>query len=558
MKKLLTMLAAGLLICTAARGADWYVKAGADGDGTKISPFGDPWKALEKAVRGDVIHVAQGGYNGKGGSGHFVIKVPNLTLVGGYNADFSARDPFKNLTILERAKDFRGDWTGLPEGIIAGDQHADHGGLIVDGFVLNGESRNVYGPEGDINIAKSYKGVAFLANKSNIKIRNSIIINPLGDGVYCAWSGKDNEIANTFIVNTFYNAVATRSAQPDSEVRITNCTIAFCWFYPSKGGGMSVFVGRQGKTIMENNVFAFNQTEGDEAGFGVSNTFGNSETTLVNNLFFQCQGGYYKYMDGNKQSLIVWKPADLKDLNKDGEPFMLAAAGGNSDEDPKMAPDKAYFEKFSNFVASRPGKLNMDAMNQWRRSVGLPLQAEPGSKRKNYGMAYPLASVVPNLASKVKDRGVRIDGPFKAYGGGGRAAAKEGPAAVPGSAPKDYAEVAFEAFKKGAEGVKQLSGKPVTFKAGLGMTATSWLLKAAPREDYACVRLLAPGETDATRRYVFGYLLKGSAADKDWAKFLKKRDALNKEGVIVKGTAFYVGSDTYEYPVGIIIDEVEK
>ena len=359
-------------------------------------------------------------------------------------------------------------------------------------------------------------------------------------------------------MNTFYNAVATRSAQPDSEVRITNCTIAFCWFYPSKGGGMSVFVGRQGKTIMENNVFAFNQTEGDEAGFGVSNTFGNSETTLVNNLFFQCQGGYYKYMDGNKQSLIVWKPADLKDLNKDGEPFMLAAAGGNSDEDPKMAPDKAYFEKFSNFVASRPGKLNMDAMNQWRRSVGLPLQAEPGSKRKNYGMAYPLASVVPNLASKVKDRGVRIDGPFEAYGGGGRAAAKEGPAAVPGSAPKDYAEVAFEAFKKGAEGVKQLSGKPVTFKAGLGMTATSWLLKAAPREDYACVRLLAPGETAATRRYVFGYLLKGSAADKDWAKFLKKRDALNKEGVIVKGTAFYVGSDTYEYPGGIIIDEVEK
>jgi hypothetical protein len=72
------------------------------------------------------------------------------------------------------------------------------------------------------------------------------------------------------------------------------------------------------------------------------------------------------------------------------------------------------------------------------------------------------------------------------------------------------------------------------------------------------VRLLAPGESDATRRYVFGYLLKGSAADKDWAKFLKKRDALNKEGVIVKGTAFYVGSDTYEYPVGIIIDEVEK
>ncbi|MCX6560187.1 MAG: right-handed parallel beta-helix repeat-containing protein [Candidatus Aminicenantes bacterium] len=557
MKKILAILAAGCLICAAAQAADWYVKAGSDGDGTKAAPFGDPWKALEKAVRGDVIHVAQGRYNGKGGSGHFVVKVPNLTLVGGYSADFSARDPFKNTTILERAKDFRGDWTGLPEGIIAGDSHADHSGLIVDGFVLNGESRNVYGAEGDINIAQSYKGVAFLANKPNIKIRNCIILNPLGDGVYCAWGGKDNEIVNTFIVNTFYNAVATRSAQPNSAVKIKNCTIAFCWFYPSKGGGMSVFVGRQGQTIMENNVFAFNQTEGDEAGFGVSNTFGNSDTALVNNLFFQCQGGYYKYMDGNKQSLIAWKPADLNDLNKDGESYMLAATGGNSDEDPKMSPDKAFFEKFSNFVASQPGKPNMDAMNEWRRSVGLPLQAEPGSKRKNYGMAYPLSAVAPNLVAKVKDRGVRLDGPFAVYGGGGTAA-KAGEEAAPTAAAKDYAEVVFDAFKKGAAGVKQLAGKPVAFKAGLGMTATSWFLKAAPRENYACVRLLLPGETDATRRYVFGYLLKGSAADKDWAKLLKKRDSLNAEGVTIKGTAFYIGSDTYDYPVGILIDEVGK
>jgi len=319
MKTMFAVLLAVFFMCAAAQGADWYVRAGAeDGDGTKAAPYANLWKALDKAARGDVIHVAKGTYNGKGGSGHFLIKVPNLTLAGGYTDDFSARDPFHNLTILERAADYKGDWTGLPEGIIAGDQHSDHSGMIIDGFVLDGRSRNVYAGEGgDIVIGESYKGVAFIANHPNIKIRNCIILNPLGDGIYAAWGGKENEITNTFILNTFYNAVATRSAQPNSVVKIKNCTIAFCWFYPTRGGGMSVFVGRQGQTIMENNIFAFNQTEDGEAGYGVSNTMGNFDTVLMNNIFFQCQGGYYKYMDDDKQSLLVWKPSELKDLNQE-------------------------------------------------------------------------------------------------------------------------------------------------------------------------------------------------------------------------------------------------
>ncbi len=40
---------------------DWYVKSGATGDGSAPDkPMPMLWKALDKAVRGDVIHVAQG------------------------------------------------------------------------------------------------------------------------------------------------------------------------------------------------------------------------------------------------------------------------------------------------------------------------------------------------------------------------------------------------------------------------------------------------------------------------------------------------------------------
>jgi len=528
-------------------GSDWYVKAGSDGKGTRDAPFVDIWKALDKAVRGDVIHVTQGTYNGKGGSGHYTIKIPDLTLVGGYNDDFSERNPFKYMTILERARDYKGDWTGLPSqgGFIAGS--GDHSGLIVDGFVLNGESRNSYDGNGDINMKDSYPGVGIEANSPNIKVRNCIVINPMGDGIYCAWGGEENEITNCFVLNTFYNAIATRSAQPGSVVKIKNNTVAFCWYYPSRGGGMSVFVGRQGTTVMENNVFALNQTEGDEAGYGVSNTVGNTDTVMKDNLFFLCQGGYYKYMDSDKRNLIAWKASDLKDINDDGEPYMLAEAGGNSDEDPRFSPDKSFFEKFSNFVASQPGKLNMDSMNQWRASVGLPLQAEPGSKRKNFGMAYPLSAVVPNLASKVKDRGVQTAGPFPTY-------ASEGASGE----SKDYAAVEFDAFKKGAADVKSLAGKAVTLKAGMGAKATTWFLPSAPREKYDCVKILLPGETDTTMKFIYAYLLKGSAGAKNWDKLFPKRADYNKKGVTIKGTAWYAGSDSYNYPVGIIIDDVIK
>jgi len=200
------------------------------------------------------------------------------------------------------------------------------------------------------------------------------------------------------------------------------------------------------------------------------------------------------------------------------------------------------------FTFSTAGKLNMDLMNQWRRSVGLPLQAEPGSKRKNWGMAYPLAAVVPNLLAAVQGKGVQKGGPFASY-------ASAGPAVK-----KDYAAVEFDSFKKGAEGVKALGGKAVSFKAQLGPAGTDWFLKGAPRSNYDCYKLEKPGEASgATRNYVFGYFLKGSGAHKTWVRYYQRRDRYNtRGGVTIQGAAWYIGTETYNYPVGVIVDEVKR
>lgn len=547
---LVAALAFALFFVLGAQAKDYYVKAGASGKGSAPDdPYDEIWKALDKAARGDVIHVAQGIYNGKGGSGHFMIKVPNLSLVGGYNDGFSARDPFKYLTILERAKDFKGDWTGLPEAIVAGDQSEDHSGFTLDGFVLNAESRNSYTDSTVALKAPTYRGACVQTNSADTRILNCILLNPVGDGIYCTWQGKNNEIRNNFIVNTFYAAIETRSAQPDSVILIKNNTIVYGWSYPTMGGAIGVFVGRLGETIIDSNVIAFLQTEAEEDGFGVKNTFGNEATVMKNNVFFGLVGGFYKYMDSSKASLVVWKAKDLDDLNDEdlAGDFMLAESGDNREADPGLKPDRDFATRFANFVASQPGKLNMDAMNEWRRSLGLPLQGDPASARKNYGFAYPLSAVVPGLVSTIRGVGARPDAPLASY---------KSEAAAPALA---YVEMDLKSLKKGQVGAKGEPGRPVSFKAGVGDAKTVYEVAEAPRADYACVQLLVPGATGtSTMDFVYGYFLKGSPAHKVWEDWVKKKDKTWKDGVAMKGRAFDFKNQSYSYPVGIIVDEVSK
>jgi hypothetical protein len=137
--------------------------------------------------------------------------------------------------------------TGLPNGIMAGDD--DHSNLIVDGFVLEGRTRNKYRSTGDISEQGSFSGPLFETNSPNVSIRNCIVLNPFGVGVYCKWQGEENEIVNTFVLNTFYAGISTRSAQSYSVIRIKNCTIGFVWNQTQKGGGTSVFIGSSGMKI---------------------------------------------------------------------------------------------------------------------------------------------------------------------------------------------------------------------------------------------------------------------------------------------------------------------
>jgi hypothetical protein len=266
---------------------------------------------------------------------------------------------------------------------------------------------------------------------------------------------------------------------------------------------------------------------------------------MKNNIFFQCQGGYYHYMDEDGKNLLVWKKEELEDINDDPEFYMVMEAGGNTDDVPGLKPDPDYFDRFTNFVAGEPGKLEMDEMNKWRQSLGLPLQAGPGKGKLNYGHAYPLTAVIPNLVAAGSNAGVNTGITFQAY-------VSEGVQ----EEVLSFEEWSFDDFKRGTEEVKSLKGAPVMFRAGLGPDKQRWFDHIAGRTDYRCVMLLQPGEEDEyTRNFMLGYILKGSEAEKAWDKYYKKLKKYNVEGIIIKGLAYYL-DDSYVYPAAVVVKEI--
>jgi hypothetical protein len=190
----------------------------------------------------------------------------------------------------------------------------------------------------------------------------------------------------------------------------------------------------------------------------------------------------------------------------------------------------------------------MDSMNEWRQALGLPLQAEAGSARQNFGFAYPIKAVIPNLVSKLPDAGAKDNVKFETY----KSAAGE-------EALSNYEEVEITDFKKAGKYEKGNAGKAVSFKAQMGDVQTVYELENAQRTDYLCVQLVKPGVSLPSREFVYGYILKGSQAQLDWDKLFKKRDDYNKAGgVTIKGKAYDFKNAAYPYPVGIILVEVKK
>ena len=160
-----------VLMGGSASARDWFVRQGSNGDGTRANPFGDPTDALDKCEAGDSIHVAAGHYVGKLQKGEFEFPFDNVSLIGGYNATFTERNPWKNKTELA--------WDQNKNRPNQARVYSRVQNSTLDGFVIDMTELNEYTPDKVRKELPSGAGAIYFALPGDI--RNNVIFNTNAD-----------------------------------------------------------------------------------------------------------------------------------------------------------------------------------------------------------------------------------------------------------------------------------------------------------------------------------------------------------------------------------------
>ena len=357
-------------------GRDWFVRAGSKGgDGSRDKPFRDPFQALDKAEGGDVIHVAGGDYFGKLNVGQWRIAIRNLTLLGGYTADFSARDPWENPTRFQLHADEKAKG-GMPPGIILGSDDNSEG-LIVDGFIFDGASWNSYKPDKGLDLRSSPLAplVSFSGGRAPITVRNCVFVNGSSGAVKlaCPFGLFENNV----VLNTSGDAV-TLSAGGLGPWTLRNNTILFaCDPTDRAGTGKSSSQGTllqlNGRAVVhvQSNILAFADNYGVRSSLPQPNvSFDNN--ALDANLFIHLTDTQYLWADASN-----WERRVLADS-------AFASVTGNTLELPELPVDKAFADNALARLRSLPSRI---ADDQWKA-----IAARIGA---SFTPAVPVAAIPP-------------------------------------------------------------------------------------------------------------------------------------------------------------------
>ncbi len=360
------------------KGRDWFVRAGAKGgDGSREKPFKDPYQALEKVEGGDTIHVAEGDYSGKLRTAKFVIDMPFIALLGGYDADFKERDPWKHPTLLRFIKDDKNDYGQgyIVEGAL------DHRGTIVDGFVFDRRDYNIYEADGDLAVDRSNHSEAIWLYSPGSTVRNCVFLNGAAQALRI---GTGNVVENNIFINFVTGVVTVQRGDDNTPALLRNNTIVFGWNDKFGEGnvttGWGIKFDTQSRGVADNNIIAFIDNHGIEV-FGSP-----GDVSITNNVFSH-----------NLWSNFETSPArnfvDDTTMNQLGEAG-LKASSGNVVQSPGLPIDPKWFEVYTNRTAAVPGKVAMDDWNQLRSMMGLNLVATGGKAGSGFAPMYDYKKAV--------------------------------------------------------------------------------------------------------------------------------------------------------------------
>lgn len=470
---LLPVVAAGLLLGQ-ARAGDWYVAPGASGDGTKASPIGGLHQAIDKAVAGDVIHVAQGTYHGKLSIGFIVIDKPGLTLCGGYkDATFAERNPFLYPTLI--AEDPANKGSAFEGGYVRAEKAGAptvHDSTTIDGFWFDRKGQNSYDVKGNLTVPTGSNTKPVIDFESpDCHVRNCVFLNT---ALYALrLNGDGSSVENCLFANVNYCGIELfgkgrklEKGYPFHRFTVKNNTFFAIWNVSSLEAGAGAAITHSGNAHVEvtDNIFCLSMGQPTSMGWAVKdlkNMKADRWIRFQRNSCSQLRGGILLYYDPDTTaSIAVWEKAEqLAETNLD-EPE------GNDLENPLFKLDPGWFERFVSVVPHEDvsnKKVDMDDYNKWARLLGRPLQDVPRAMGANFGTPYPIEHVQQGALwttenAALKGRGVQAQGPFPVVkaallaAAGGDEAAEEAPPAG------DYEQIDWDGLMTRGE---ELVDKPV-------------------------------------------------------------------------------------------------
>jgi hypothetical protein len=490
------------------QGRDWFVRAGASGgDGSKDKPFKDPWQALEKVEAGDSVHVAEGEYLGKLKVGRWKIETTNIALVGGYNKDFTERNPWKYPTRLYSPADVKANKGGYTiEGV------DDHSGAIVDGFIFDKKTNNQYEKDGDLMYSESDKSEHIWFARPGCIIRNNVFLNG-AEGALRVAGGQTVE--NNIFINHVYRTVKAERGFGGTFV-FKNNTVLFSWdpIKFGKGGGANghlLSLEGQLQAVVDGNIFEFADND------AIRMAAEAKDVELTNNTFS-------KNLFSNVQRPSDWTSVDDKEWSKLAD-FKFKKLAGNQLAVSAVPLDQKWFDVYLSRVAPVPGKVQMDDWNKLRDLIGQPVIATGSEPGKGFAPAYDWSKATQLFPKNAKvTAGARASNlPVKFTG------------VTPVAGPSyDYEESTWDVAKNKATWDK-LDGKRVQLKVVLRDMDNTYQLDDVKKDEYQPFTATGPEGIDSGGLPLRLYVKKGTRMERVVRNAKSYSSGQPQEWYVVKG-----------------------
>ena len=403
--------------------------------GTKAAPYKNLWKAIAVAKANDVIHIAEGVYPGRMKCGWFKLTQP-VSLIGGYSADFSKRNPVVHKTLFQPRNEHNDKKAGA-QGILhiemdRSPMKAPKGfHMVIDGIIFDdGFASSFHATKGKpagFDTGMWLEGPAYnrtadkfpSANRYSIytasasrgegdlTIANCTFVNGSNYAVNVNWfKGKVAILNNVFCNNRMLSVnVNCSNGRVKLDWECAYNTILFTWSRLNDLADMGFAIRNNSNcnANIHNNIIGLNVLT------GFDNTKGNpkqKKTKLDNNIFFLNRESDVQMTVS--PSIAKVRVDSFEDLEgTDG----IESIEGNIDlKDPAVFKGRInakYLNAFLSMKYTEKTRLDPGKCNALRSVLGLPLQGTIKTKVDMYANRYPMADAL-KLFGAVKGFGAQM------------------------------------------------------------------------------------------------------------------------------------------------------